>query len=65
MPASCSLHPFVEFRIASYLSDRCVMTCIRVGFSQTKNGFLSVCALSMKASALSRISSSTVFIRSG
>ena len=45
MPASCSLQPFVELRIASYLSERWVMTCIRVGFSQTKNGFLSVLRL--------------------
>ena len=41
------------------------MTCIRVGFSQTKNGLSSPFALSMNLKVWARISSSTVFIRSG
>ncbi|MCY1178699.1 hypothetical protein D9M73_190640 [compost metagenome] len=65
IPASCSDQPFCELRMASYLSDRCVTMCMRVGLSQTKNGLLSCLALSMNEKALSRISSSTVFIRSG
>src|SRR5206468_4045360 len=48
-----------------YFGDRCVTMCIRVGFSHTKNGFLSATALSMNLSARSRISSSTVSMRFG
>src|SRR5215469_2913224 len=55
------LHPFSGVRIASYFSDRCVTTCIRVGLSQTKNGFDCCLALSINAKALSRMTSSTVF----
>ena len=65
MPASCSDQPFFELRIASYLGDRWVMTCMRVGFSHRKKGLLSALAFSMKSSALSRISSSTVSMRFG
>ncbi len=46
MPASCSDQPFSELRILLYLSERCVTTCMRVGLSQRKNGFLSARALS-------------------
>ena len=45
--------------------ERWVMMCIRVGFSQVKNGLSSAFALSMNLKVRSRISSSTVFIRSG
>ena len=42
-----------------------MVTCMRVGLSQTKNGLLSALALSMNLSEKSRISSSTVSIRLG
>jgi hypothetical protein len=45
MPASSSDQPFSELRIASYFGERCVTICMRVGFSQTKNGLPSFCAL--------------------
>ena len=51
MPASCSDHPFSEVRVASYFGERCVTMCMRVGFSQTKNGLPSFLALSMNAMA--------------
>src|SRR5664280_1768150 len=47
MPASSSDQPFSELRSASYLGERCVTICMRVGLSQTKNGLLSALALSM------------------
>ena len=65
MPASSSDQPFSELRIASYLGERCVTMCMRVGFSHTKKGLFAACALSMKVMASSRISSSTVSIRLG
>ncbi|MCY1452395.1 hypothetical protein D9M71_693100 [compost metagenome] len=65
MPASCSDQPFSALRVAWYLSERWVTMCMRVGLSQTKNGLFSCLALSIKLKALSRISSSTVFMRSG
>jgi hypothetical protein len=65
MPASSSDQPFSEVRVFCHFSERCVTMCMRVGLSQTKNGFPSFFALSMKASAMSRISSSTVSIRFG
>jgi hypothetical protein len=42
---------------------RCVKMCIRVEFHQTKNGLLSLTALSMNSRLASRNSSSTVSIR--
>src|SRR5215468_4467592 len=54
------LQPFSGVRIASYFSDRCVTTCIRVGLSHTKNGFDCCLALSINAKALSRMTSLTV-----
>ena len=65
MPASWIDQPFSDVRIFSYLSERCVTTCMRVGLSQRKNGLPSFLALSTNASARARISSSTVFMRSG
>jgi len=65
IPASSTLQLFSEFRIFSYLSDRCVVTCMRVGFSHRKKGLLSALALSTNLRALLSISSSIVFIRSG
>ena len=65
MPASSSDQPFSELRIFSYFSERCVTMCMRVGLSQQKNGLPSVLALSMNFKARSRISLSTVSIRSG
>ena len=65
MPASSSDQPFSELRIFSYLSERWVTMCMRVGLSQQKNGLPSALAFSMNFKARSRISSSTVFIRSG
>src|SRR5262245_56582088 len=47
IPASYTDQPFSGVRIFSYLSERCVTTCMRVGFNQTKNGLLSLFALSM------------------
>jgi hypothetical protein len=65
MPASSIDQPFSALRIASYLGERWVTMCMRVGLSQTKNGFPSFLALSMKLMALSQISSSTVSMRLG
>lgn len=65
MPASWIDQPFFEFRSFWYFSERCVTMCIRVGWSQTKNGWSSFLALSMNFRARSRISSSTVSIRFG
>ena len=65
MPASSSDQPFSELRIFSYLSERCVTMCMRVGLSQQKNGLPSVFAFSMNFKARSRISLSTVSIRFG
>src|SRR5262249_34149399 len=65
IPASCTDQPFSGVRMFSYLSERCVTTCMRVGFSHRKNGLPSALALSTNLSALARISSSTVFMRSG
>ena len=45
MPASWMLQPFCGVRIVSYLSERWVTTCIRVGLSQTKNGLPSLLRL--------------------
>ena len=41
IPASSTDHPFSGVRIFSYLSERCVTTCIRVGLSHRKKGLLS------------------------
>jgi hypothetical protein len=41
-------------------SERCVTTCIRVGFTQTKNGLFCCLALAMNSKVLSRMTSSTV-----
>jgi len=65
MPASWIDQPFVELRSASYLGDRWVTMCMRVGLSHRKNGLLSAFALSMNFKARSRISPSTVSIRLG
>src|SRR5262245_44917823 len=62
IPASCTDQPFSGVRMFSYLSERCVTTCMRVGFSHRKNGLPSALALSTNLSALARISSSTVFM---
>src|SRR5437867_5552879 len=52
--------------IAMYLSDSTVVTCIRAGLYQTKNGLLVFLGSfrSMKSMTLAEISSSTVFERS-
>ena len=65
MPASWMLQPFCELRIFSYLSERWVTMCMRVGFSHRKNGLPSALALSMNLKLAARISSSTVSIRFG
>ena len=65
MPASSSDQPFTELRNASYFGDRCVTMCMRVGLIHTKNGLLSLFALSMNLMERSRISSSTVSMRFG
>src|SRR5580765_2709255 len=68
MPASFtpqSLPPRVP-TIAMYLSDNTVVTCIRAGLYQTKNGLLVFFGSfrSRKSMTLAEISSSTVFDRS-
>src|ERR1700758_2851524 len=60
MPASCSVQPFFELRIASYFGERCVTTCMRVGLSQRKKGLLEGFALFMKAIESATNASSTV-----
>src|SRR2546421_12182399 len=52
--------------IAMYLSDSTVVTCMRAGLYQTKNGLLvrRGSLRSRKSTTLSEISSSTVFERS-
>src|SRR2546421_12682761 len=52
--------------IAMYLSDSTVVTCMRAGLYQTKNGLLVFFGSlrSMKSMTLAEISSSTVFERS-
>ena len=65
MPASCNDQPFSGVRSFSYLGDRCVTTCIRVGFSQRKNGLPAAFDLSTNLRAFDRISSSMVSMRSG
>src|SRR5580698_676005 len=52
--------------IAMYLSDSTVVTCIRAGLYQTKNGLLVFLGSlrSMKSTTLAEISSSTVLDRS-
>src|SRR5246127_5690998 len=52
--------------IAMYLSDSTVVTCMRAGLYQTKNGLLVFLGSlrSMKSITLAEISSSTVFERS-
>src|SRR5208337_1269509 len=65
IPASWMVQPFSGVRSFSYFSERWVTTCIRVGFNQRKNGLPSLLALSRNLSECSRISSSTVFMRSG
>ena len=65
MPASWIDQPFSGVRSFSYFSERWVTMCMRVGFSQRKNGLPSLLALSMNLSEWSRISSSTVSIRFG
>ena len=68
MPASLrpqSLPPGSPI-MASYFGDRTVVTCMRAGLYQTKNGLL-VCLGSLrlrKSTTLAEISSSTVFERS-
>src|SRR6476659_4541295 len=68
MPASLtppSLPPLVP-TMSMYLSDSTVVTCMRAGLYQTKNGLL-VCVGSLrsrKSMTLAEISSSTVFERS-
>src|ERR1700745_376125 len=68
MPASLtpqSLPPGCP-TMAMYLSDRTVVTCMRAGLSQTKNGLLVFFGSlrSRKSMTLAEISSSTVFERS-
>src|SRR5271169_2884312 len=68
MPASLmpqSLPPGVP-TIAMYLSDNTVVTCMRAGLYQTKNGLLVFFGSlrSRKSITLAEISSSTVFERS-
>src|SRR5262249_27436419 len=65
IPASSWVQPFSGVRICSYFSDKCVTTCIRVGFSQRKNGLPSSFALSRNLSVFDKISSSTVSMRFG
>src|SRR5271154_2619841 len=52
--------------IASYFGDSIVVTCMRAGLYQTKNGLLVFLGSlrSMKSTTLAEISSSTVFERS-
>src|SRR5499433_981715 len=68
MPASLmpqSLPPTVP-SMAKYLSDNTVVTCMRAGLYQTKNGLLVLrgSLRSRKSITLAEISSSTVFERS-
>src|SRR5271157_1518297 len=68
MPASLrpqSLPPGSPI-IASYLGDSTVVTCIRAGLYQTKNGLLVFLGSwrSRKSMTLAEVSSSTVFERS-
>src|ERR1043165_8910360 len=68
MPASLtpqSLPPLVP-TMSIYLSDRTVVTCIRAGLYQTKNGLLVFLGSfrSRKSTTWEEISSSTVFERS-
>src|SRR5215472_4601687 len=68
MPASLmpqSLPP-TSPSVAKYLSDRTVVTCMRAGLYQTKNGLPAFLGSlrSRKSMTLAEISSSTVFDRS-
>src|SRR6185369_14290643 len=68
MPASFTPQslPPVSPTIAMYLSESTVVTCIRAGLYQTKNGLLVFLGSlrSRKSMTLAEISSSTVFDRS-
>src|SRR5271163_3885899 len=68
MPASLTPQslPPVSPTMAWYFGDSTVVTCMRAGLYQTKNGLLVFLGSlrSMKSTTLAEISSSTVFERS-